>query len=52
MIETGLYNLRTEQLERREFLPVCVEQGDCELVNDLAHYLFFPRIVYFRTSDG
>ena len=53
MIETGLYNLRTEQLERREFLPVCVEQGDCELVNDLAHYLFFSKdcILFARLMD-
>lgn len=53
MIETGLYNLRTEQFERREFLPVCVEQGDCELVNDLAHYLFFSKdcILFARLMD-
>ena len=45
--------MRTEQFERQGSSFPYVEQGDCELVNDLAHYLFFSKdcILFARLMD-
>lgn len=53
MVETGIYNLRTEKFERREIIPVYVEQGDFVEVIDLSKYHFFSKdcILYARMMD-
>ena len=53
MVEMGLYNLKTENFERRDHVPVKVDQGECELVSDLARYQFFSRdcVLFARLMD-